>query len=121
MLQTENRFEELIQRLQIGVLVLGPDGELVTANDVAPKLLNITPDEFARRGIFDPSWTVVREDGSPFEVKDRPNVRALATREAVHDVVLGVRKPHSQEIVWLLANVDPIRGDNGVLEEVVCT
>jgi PAS domain S-box-containing protein len=121
MLTTENRFGDLIQRLQFGVLIFSPAGDLITANDVAATVLGVTPEEFARRSLFDPSWTVLGEDGTPIEPEDRPSARLLATGEGVRDMVLGVRKPDSGEVVWLLVSVDALRNDGDEIDQVVCT
>jgi PAS domain S-box-containing protein len=115
------RFDEMLQRLHVGVLVLARDGSILALNDVAPRLLGVSAEEFRRRGIFDPNWGLVDEDGRQLDTRDGPNGTTFLTGDPVRDVVIGVRAADTRELVWLLVNTDPATDASGSVESIVCT
>ncbi len=121
-LQTsEERLRTLIQDLPAGVLVQGPRSEIFLANPRALELLGLTESELLGRTSLDPAWRVVREDGSPFPGPEHPVPRAIATRAPVRDVVMGVHRPRSSDLVWLLVNAEPRLDAEGAIHHVLCT
>jgi light-regulated signal transduction histidine kinase (bacteriophytochrome) len=46
---------------------------------------------------------------------------AIATRKAVHGVIMGVYRPLSKDNVWLLVDAIPQKIVNNTVEQVVCT
>jgi hypothetical protein len=50
---------------------------------------------------------VIHEDGSPFPGDTHPVPVAIATRKAVHGVIMGVYRPLSKDNVWLLVDAIP--------------
>ncbi len=69
MTQDELQFQELIDGLKVGVLVQGPQAEILVSNQTALDLLGLTKDQLLGKSSFDPSWNVIHEDGSPFPVR----------------------------------------------------
>lgn len=107
----------LMDRLDVGVIVQGPDSEILYSNSRATELLGVEP---SGRTSFDPRWDVVRPDGTSFPPEHRPVARALTTAEPQKDVVLGVRLP-TGERSWLLANAIPYIDEDGAVDYVVVT
>ncbi|MGB1277882.1 MAG: PAS domain S-box protein, partial [Nannocystaceae bacterium] len=87
---SEGKFEALIDGLQVGVVIQGPQSEILLANPKALELLGMTADQLAGKSSLDPTWNIIREDGSSFHGKDRPVMQALTTRKPVRDVTLGI-------------------------------
>ncbi len=119
--RSEEKFRRLIEDLHIGVLLQGPRAEVLLSNPAARELLGLTEDQLASRTSFDPDWDVVHEDGTDFPGETHPPPRAIATRKAVRNVVMGVYRPASRDRVWLLVNADPQFGDDGSVSHVICT
>lgn len=99
-------FSSLLEGLDVGVVVQGPTAEVVYANRLALALLGVQRDELMGMTSFDPSWDMVRPDGTPFPDDERPDSRVLATGRSVRDVVLGLRR-EGAERRWLLINAIP--------------
>jgi len=117
--ELEGRFAALISGLQVGVVVQGPESEILLANPKALELLGLTEDQLYGRSSLDPTWDIVREDGSPFPGEERPVVQALRLRVPIRNVVIGVRRPGERERVWLLVTAMPqLRGDGSVVQVV---
>jgi PAS domain-containing protein len=67
----------------------GPRAEILLSNPAALELLGLTEDQLLGKTSFDPEWKVIHEDGSPFPGDTHPVPVAIATRKAVHGVIMG--------------------------------
>lgn len=118
---SEARYRHLVQHLGVGVLVQGPQAEIRESNQTALDLLGLTLDELLGKTSFDPDWKVVREDGSDFPGPSHPVPQAIATGKPVRQVVMGVFRPRTGDMVWLLVDAQPQVDAQGQVLEVVCT
>ncbi len=115
-IETELRAEkELNQRilecLPGGVVHVGPDGAILTANESALAILGMRFDTLTGRYVADFDGETVFEDGSPCRVPDYPVSGALATGTAQGPVTLGVRNQDGT-ISWAVyAAVPTFDGD----------
>ncbi len=116
----DSELPALFDGLDVGVIVQGIRAEALYANQMALELLSLRRDQVLGVTSFDPSWDVVRPDGTPFPAEERPVSRVLATGEPVLDVVLGVRRGGSERS-WILANARPPRSAAGHVTCVVVT
>lgn len=112
--------EGLMDGLDVGVVVQDRRSEIKYANRRAVEMLGGQSDQVLGRTSFDPSWDVVRPDGSPFPAAERPVAQALGTGEPQRDVVLGVKTPQGGRS-WLLVNANPHVDDDGQVQHVVVT
>ncbi|HLM99636.1 MAG TPA: PAS domain S-box protein [Bryobacteraceae bacterium] len=117
--ESNERFESLFKAVRVGLLLCGPSAEIRMCNQAALDLLGVG--ELVGRSAFDPEWQTVHEDGSPCEGKDRPVSRAIATRQLVHNAVVGVFRSRTQDHVWLLADAQPRLAADGSVTEVICS
>jgi PAS domain S-box-containing protein len=117
----EQRFQNVIRHLRVGVLVQGPGAELLLGNQAAQELLGLTEAELLGRTSFDPAWNVIHDDGSPFPGETHPVPVAIATGKPVRHVVMGVFRPRTGDRVWLLVDAEPELDARGKVERVICT
>lgn len=120
--------ETIFQELPIGLLVMGGQGEIRFGNQAATNLLGLTESQLLGQTPLDPSWHVIQEDGTPFQLKlQSAPVRAkqalllLLTRQAIRNLVLGVYRPARDERVWLSINTQPQLNADGSIDQVICT
>jgi PAS domain S-box-containing protein len=111
----------LLDELQVGVLVQGRRSQVLYANRVACELLGVSHDQLLGLTCFEPPLQAVREDGTPLPGEDHPCPRALATRRAVRNVVLGVDRAAARDRVWLLVSAQPELDASGNVRQVVST
>jgi PAS domain-containing protein len=78
--ESEGRLRGLIQDLNVGVLLVGSEGEILWSNPAALEMLGLTAPELLGKTVQDPGWDVVREDGAPFPPGEFPAVLALERR-----------------------------------------
>ena len=119
--ESETRFRTLIEDLQVGVVVQGIQTEILLCNSKALDLLGLTEAEFLGKTSFDLDWNAVHEDGSPFPSETHPVPQAIATGRSVHNVIMGVDRPISNDRVWLLVDAEPRIDENGNVQQIICT
>jgi PAS domain S-box-containing protein len=119
--ESEARFRNLIQNLQVGVMLQGPRSEILLCNPTALRLLGLTESQILGKTSFDDGWNVIHEDGTPFPGSTHPVPVAIATRQPVSNVLMGVFHPGLGDRVWLLVNADPQFNGDGTVKQVICT
>lgn len=119
--ESEDRFRMLIENTDVGILLQGPKSEMLLSNQSALDLLGLTDDQLRGKTSFDPDWRVTHEDGTDFPGETHPVPRAIATREPVRNVVMGVYRPISQNWRWLLVNAVPQLAPDGGVSQVICS
>ncbi|MBW4649484.1 MAG: PAS domain S-box protein [Kastovskya adunca ATA6-11-RM4] len=119
--ESEERFRRLVQDLQVGVILNGANSEILLCNQAANALLGLTESQLLGKTSFDPDWSVIHEDGSPFPGETHPVPQAIANRQPVRNVVMGVYCPTIGNWVWLLVNAEPQLATDGSVKQVICT
>jgi len=117
----EEKFKRMVYEMQIGVLLQGSKAEIKLSNPASLALLGLTEDQLLGRTSFDPEWNVIHEDGSPFPGPTHPVIVAIASGQAVRNVIMGVHRPDQNDRVWLLVDAIPQLDDTGAVVQVECT
>jgi two-component system, sensor histidine kinase and response regulator len=121
LIESEKKFKSLVRDMQVGVLLQGPNSEIILSNPKALELLGINESQLLGKTSFDPDWNVIHEDGSLFPGNTHPVPQAIATLQPVRDVIMGVYRPSENDRVWLKVDAEPQFNDNGTLKQVVCS
>ncbi len=119
--ESAQRYRQLVADLQVGVVIQSPTSEIRMSNQLALDLLGLSEEQLLGKTSLDPSWNVIHEDGSPFPGETHPASQAIASRQAVDNVVMGVFRPTTKSRVWLLVSAKPEFHTSGSLEQVVVT
>ncbi len=90
-------------------------------NQAALDLLGMSEDQLIGKTSFDPDGRAIWEDGRPCPAKEHPIPRAIATRQPVCGVVLGVFRPTHQDYVWLRVDAWPRLAADGSASEIICS
>ncbi|HWJ90584.1 MAG TPA: PAS domain S-box protein [Flavisolibacter sp.] len=117
--ESEKRFRTLIKELYVGVILQDAEGRVLMTNDATFKMFGVAESDLVGRRIWDMYTKIVKEDGTPFDISERPSRQAIATKKAVKDVVMGIWHPRRKEYIWLLLCADPILDDEGKLIHIV--
>lgn len=117
----ETRIDKLINSLNVGVLLQGPDSEILYSNKAALQLLGLTEDELYGRTSLHLDWNVIHEDGTPFPGYSHPVPMAIHTKKPVRNIVMGIYRPVTEDRVWLLVNAEPLLDDDNSVKEVICS
>jgi len=121
LLESLQRYRDLMENVHIGVLIMGAQGEVLTANSHALELLAVKDDEITGKTSFDPFWDIAREDGTVFPRNELPVPRASVSKQTVGDVVMGIGRSKHSDRIWLQVSAHPILDTEGELFQMVVT
>lgn len=122
---------EIIEQIDVGVLVTGKQGEILTSNPAAQEILGFTETELLGKIAFGSDWEVIQEDGTPLAEETTPVKRALAARTTINKIIIGIQKKpetglltkeeNSTPFKWLLVSAKPQLDTEGRVTHVICT
>ncbi len=119
--KAQELLQNLILKMHVGVLLLGPQWEIHLSNPAACVLLGRTESQLLGTTAFATDWDVIHSDGTPFPNETFCVPQILQTKWALHNVVLDIYRPITQDRVWLLVNAEPQLGADGSVAQVICT
>ena len=120
-MQDARLLKDLIEHMPVGVVVHGPQSEIISANQTAADILGLSIDQMLGKVAIDPAWRFEASDGSPMALADYPVNRVLASRASVRDLVIKVHRPVTRDVVWVVCNAFPSIGSDGaVLQVITC-
>ena len=109
--ESERRYRAVIDALSEGVMLIAPDGQVLTANLSAQRILGLTHDQIMGRKLRDPEWHTIYADGTPFPVWDYPAARTLETGAPFRDMLMGVYR-RADDLRWILINTRALYRDD---------
>lgn len=109
----------LLDRIQAGIVIHSPTTEILYANEAATSLLGASCDEIVGEANVEGRWDFVHEDGSLMAIDEYPVNRAVDSRSAINDLVLGRRRSETNDTAWLMCNAYPVLDIAGIPTEVV--
>lgn len=116
---TNAHFVDLLQNLQTGVVVHGADTHIIFSNTRASELLGLSEDQMRGKVAIDPTWSFVDEFGNPMLPSAYPVSVVVSTLAPLKALVLGVKAPHREQIVWLLVSAFPKFDAGGGLQQII--
>lgn len=109
--QSESEIRSIFQTMQEGILVLNDAGMILECNLAAQEMLQLSKSEIIGNFSSDSKWKAVHEDGSVFELEERPFYKALHTGEPQNNIIMGIKRG-DDTYVWVKANAQPIYSDD---------
>ncbi len=117
----EERLRGMIDGLNVGVTRHAANGALIAANPAALLILGLKLDEALGRRTLDVEGDALGEDGAPLGPRGDPLQAALAARQPVRDLVMGLRQHGGSDRVWAVVSVEPELAADGTLSGASCT
>jgi PAS domain S-box-containing protein len=111
----------ILHNVAAGILVQGPDSQIIEHNVAACKMLGLTEDQLRGETSFDKHWKVIHENGTEFKAMDHPVPRAIKELKPINSILMGVHRPISNDLVWLLVDAIPVFNINNKLQYVICS
>ncbi|MEY2689915.1 MAG: hypothetical protein RL375_4115 [Pseudomonadota bacterium] len=102
---SEARYRSTVGALAEAVIVFDADCRPSSCNPSAEHMLGMNLQELRDGGLS--LWVPIYNDGRTMPPAELPMVRALATGQPCHDLVMGIVGPASQ-LLWLLVNAEPL-------------
>ena len=115
----EERLRSLLDNLQAGVVVHGPDSRVLDANPAACSFFGLTLAQMRGKASTDPCWAFLEEDQSSMHHDRFPVTQVLGSGQALKSLVLGVRRADLPRPLWVLVNAYPVLDDAGGIDQVI--
>ena len=106
--ESEERFRSILASMAEGVVFLDAEGRITFCNPGAERILGLSADQILGNNPRDPTWTVIREDGSLFPSAEQPARVTLRTGRPCTGVIMGLHRPDGKTI-WISVNSEPLR------------
>ncbi|HHT17642.1 MAG TPA: PAS domain S-box protein [Papillibacter sp.] len=116
--QSEQKFRRLFETMSQGVVCQAANGQILSANREAQRILGLSLAELMGKTSEDSVWKTVREDGSEMPGYEHPSMVALRTGKPCGPVILGVFNPNLGTHIWLSVNATPIIEADGTMSQV---
>jgi len=119
--ESEEKYRTLIQNMQIGMVVHGPDTGILFSNPRAAQILGLTHDQMHGKTAIDPAWCFIREDGTRLPLEEYPVNRVLTSDVPLSNLIMGVLRPDQEGQTWVQCDSHTIRSLDGKLQQIVIT
>lgn len=120
-IESEERFNALIQNLVSGVALIDEHGDFSVVNESFKRIFEL--DDQAPMLKADSrdwrQWRVFDENGNLLDLDEHPVRKALLTGTTVKDRLVAVQPPGSTVQKWLLISATPILNVDGDIKQVV--
>lgn len=120
--ENEERLSSLYDSINAGIISHDLEGVVVSANNRACEILDLTQEEMIGAGLIELCSDVVDAMGNRIENEEHPLSKTLHTAEPVRNQIVGVPSDDQTKKIWLLVNTEPIFDtETKKLDEVLCT
>ena len=117
--KSNERYGGLLNNLDAGVVVHAPDTTIINSNPKASELLGLSEDQLKGKMAMDPDWNFLDENNIPLPIGRYPVNQILSSKQPIKNIIAGVKRPSSQDIVWLMVNGSPVFNNEGDIAEIV--
>jgi len=118
LMKSKERYRDLLQNFETGIVVHAPDTSIVMNNERASEILGLSNDQMKGKVAIDPAWKFVNEDNIPLSIEAYPVNRIIASKEPILNYVLGVCSPNANDTIWVTVNGFPMLDSTGAITEV---
>ncbi len=105
--EDQETYRALFETIPLGVVYQAANGDIISANPAAQRILGLTLEQMQGRTSLDPRWRAIHEDGANFPRETHPAMVALKTGQSVHNVIMGVFNPLIEAHTWININAIP--------------
>jgi PAS domain S-box-containing protein len=103
-------YYSVISSLEEGVVIHNYDGEIISCNKSAERILGLTYEQMSGKKPVDPMWKCVHHDGTFFPGHCHPAMVTLRTGVPLSHIIMGVYKPDGK-LTWISINSQPLSLD----------
>jgi len=104
---SQQKYQTLFEILPIGVSITDAAGNLIETNAASEQILGVPVEDHTQRTCDEPSWGMIRPDGSPMPPEEYPVVRALREQRPILGVEQGIVRSDGT-VHWILTSAAPI-------------
>lgn len=113
--------QNLVEKIQTGIVVHGADTKILFANSTASKILGLIQSQMAGKDVNDPDWHFYHGDGRSMPLNDFPVNKILREKQVLKNYEMGLYRSETKDFVWALINAYPEFDQTGKLTRIVVT
>lgn len=117
--KSEERYRDLLNNLDAGVIVHAPDNSVIMSNLKAYELLGVSANQNAKEVLVDPAWNCINDDNSTITFEELPVNRIIKDKKSIQNLIIGVIRTNKAGTLWLLLNGFPLLDEHGDISEIV--
>ena len=117
--KSEERYLHLLDNLDAGIVVHAADTSIVTNNRRASAILGLSDQQMRGKVAIDPEWRFLNENHEPLPLEDYPVNQIARKKQAIKNLVLGIKRPATNDVVWVSVNGFPELDSKGEISEIV--
>ena len=117
--ESEERIRGLITNLDAGIVVHAADTSILSNNLKACELLGLSDQQMRGKLAIDPEWKFLHENLKPFSLEEYPVNQIASTKQAIKNLVLGINRPATNDVVWVSVSGFPVLDSRNELSEIV--
>jgi PAS domain S-box-containing protein len=106
--ESEEKHRRMFETMVQGVVYQAADGQIISANPAAERVLGLSLDQMLGKTSLDPDWKSIREDGSELPGQEHPAMVALRTGKPVERFIMGVINPQEDAYRWISVTAIPL-------------
>ncbi|MEE4152872.1 MAG: PAS domain S-box protein [Erythrobacter sp.] len=116
----EDDYRFIVENVSSGIVIHGPDTEILYANPAARALLGVEAEEIKGVRNSDARWAVVDETEQPLPLDQFPINRSIAEQKVIKQI-LGNRRESDGRLLWFDCTASPVLNEEGRLEKVLAS
>ncbi|MEI8084725.1 MAG: PAS domain S-box protein [Paludibacter sp.] len=116
---SDKRYSDLLNHLEAGVVVHGPDTAIFSSNPRASELLGLTEMQMFGKMAMHPDWKFLAPNSSHLALEDYPVNLIARTKKPIIDYVIGINRPVTNDLVWVMVNGFPMLNPTGEISEII--
>lgn len=109
--ERDEELRRLFETMAQGVVYQDANGNIISANPAAERMLGLDFSVLSQRTSLTPEWQTILEDGTPLPGTQHPSMVALRTGKPYGPEVIGVYNAANKEHVWLSVSATPLFHD----------
>jgi len=99
--EAELRYRELTEVIDKGIVVQNSHGEITYGNRAARRIFGIGEGKRISEELQPARWRIVDEHGRELSMEGLPSMQALATRQVMESVLIGLYHRDRKQLIWL--------------------
>jgi PAS domain S-box-containing protein len=117
--ESEHRFRSLLSHIDAGIVVHATDTAIINCNPKAEALLGLSKEQLTGKLAIDAAWHFMYEDKTLVPLDKFPVNQISTSRQPVNNLIIGVNRPATNDVVWLMVNGFPVLDSSGLIKEIV--
>ena len=117
--ESEERYRELLNNLDVGIILHDKDSKIIFSNHKACKLIGLSREKIIEKEVYNPEWKLISNDYKPLPFENYPVNKIVNSKKGIKNFIIGIKKPETTSIKWLLLNGFPVLNKEREIIEVV--